>query len=228
MLKLIKLELRRTNLRAYIVASLAIFLCNSLIMFGGISSNQIMTANLLTTSSNLGVLLTLCFSVLGAVMYGRLMITEYSGKNAVLLFSYPVKRESIFLAKLLLVAGFILTAFMVSSLLIGLMIMLAGPLNGSLLYHFGLAELFQYWSIGLGAAMIALAISALALLIGFLMNSVSATIVSAVIIISFATSTITGILATGLPAISLAIILSLLTLVAITGLLSQRIRKMEV
>lgn len=39
-----------------------------------------------------------CFSVLSAVIAAKVVVSEYCGKNAVILLSYPVKRKAILLS----------------------------------------------------------------------------------------------------------------------------------
>lgn len=113
MLKLIRLELKRNNMKGYVVAS-CIF-CVVLLMFiyfvsyvaqveSGAHEAQFQNyANIFRFTGTISLII---FSIMSAVMYSRLVIDEYSGKKATLLFSYPVSRKKILLAKVLLVFVF--------------------------------------------------------------------------------------------------------------------------
>ncbi len=110
MLKLMRLELKRSNFRTYIVAS--VISCVVLLAFlyfaayvaqveSGARDIQFRSyANLFRFTGTIALII---FCIMSAVMYSRLIIGEYSGKRAALLFSYPVNRSKILLAKLLLV-----------------------------------------------------------------------------------------------------------------------------
>lgn len=113
MLKLIRLELKRNNIRGYVVASC--ISCAVLLMFiyfvsyvaqveSGVHETQFQNyANIFRFTGTISLII---FSIMSAVMYSRLIIDEYSGKKAALLFSYPVSRKKTLLAKLLLVFVF--------------------------------------------------------------------------------------------------------------------------
>ena len=62
-----------------------------------------------------GLLSMLIFNMLSATMFARFVVEDYSGKRATLLFSYPVKKSKIFLAKVLLVLIFTLVAKIIAT-----------------------------------------------------------------------------------------------------------------
>lgn len=59
---------------------------------------------------------TAMFGILGAALGARVVVAEYRGSQALLLFSYPVPRRQILCAKLLLTAGYTAAAMFVSGL----------------------------------------------------------------------------------------------------------------
>lgn len=113
MLKLMKLELERNKLITYIVASLFIFafglgFCFLLAcvpqleqMMGGgyISAKMRMMTEWSNFISVISILFVAAFGVLSAVMHARFTVEAYTGKRAILLFSYPVKRSKVLFAK---------------------------------------------------------------------------------------------------------------------------------
>lgn len=110
MLKLISLELKRNNIRAYVIAN--VIICAILLAFiyfvayvaqveTGV--REIQFRNYTNIFRLTGTISLIVFSIMSGVMYSRFIIGEYSGKRAALLFSYPVRRTKVLIAKLLLV-----------------------------------------------------------------------------------------------------------------------------
>lgn len=111
MITLMKLELRRINLRPYCISSamFGIFLLAFTYFAAYVAQveqeTQFMNyANLLRLTRAVSIIL---FGVLSAAMYVKLITEEYSGKRLALLFSYPVSRKKIFAAKVLVVLSFV-------------------------------------------------------------------------------------------------------------------------
>ena len=108
MTKLLSLELKRNCLRSY---NLATVLCGvSLLVFqyfmAAIPYIDPTDADIALFSSydflfNLNHLLgMMAFSILGTVMGARFIVEEYSGRRAILLFSYPLSRKKLMGVKL--------------------------------------------------------------------------------------------------------------------------------
>ncbi|MDR1568055.1 MAG: hypothetical protein LBS33_05210 [Streptococcaceae bacterium] len=184
--KLIKLELKRTNIRTYLLAGIAITVCSlgMLYMFAVISrfetDNDFLSyAGILSIT---GLLNMIGFSVLGAVMYSRFVISEYAGKQAVILFSYPVDRKKIFYAKVTIVMLFVIAGFLISNLLISVFFLLTEFMfqivNDTLTIRLIGNIIIETILMGL----IAGGFSTIAMGIGFSRKSIPVTIVSAVIL----------------------------------------------
>jgi hypothetical protein len=114
MMKLMRLELKRNNVRTYFIASVItcvvlvglIYFIASAAQLEDSSSSQMAFRNYANIFRLTGVVGLVVFSIMSATMYSRLVIGEYTGKRAALLFSYPVDRRKILRAKLLLVFAF--------------------------------------------------------------------------------------------------------------------------
>ena len=111
MMELIKLEIRKNNLKPYLLGILGILLV-------GISIGVLFCATPYLEPNNpaaqefanpslvitmISVITMSTFSVLSAIMYSKIVIEEYTGKKNVLLFTYPQKRSNILLAKFLII-----------------------------------------------------------------------------------------------------------------------------
>ena len=114
-MRILRLELRKTNICPYCIAAAAIFLCllglsflfayvpklesgsqNSAVLFSSYSG--IMAVN--------GAIALMAFSALSSAMGYRYVIREYCGAQAILLFSYPISPKRILTAKTLLLMMF--------------------------------------------------------------------------------------------------------------------------
>lgn len=63
-----------------------------------------------------------CFSILSAVIAAKVIVSEYCGKNAVILLSYPVNRKAVLGTKCLIVSSItMVSAFIINTLVVGIM-----------------------------------------------------------------------------------------------------------
>ena len=124
MLRLMKLEFRRNKIKTYIIASAVAGVMMTGFLFLLAYAPRIDHDADLRMFAGYNNLISLFFMVdmavfatLSGTMYARFIIEEYKEKRAILLFSYPVKRDRIMLAKLVAVFLFVVIAMMLSSLL---------------------------------------------------------------------------------------------------------------
>lgn len=235
MLSIMKLELKRNKLRTYLISSAVTFLWvlgftylfayvpqfnpddGDLLLFAGYG-NVLSLANLICMA---------VFCVLSAVMYARFIIDEYAGKRAILLFSYPVSRRQVLLAKVLVVFLFNFGAMVVCSLLVlGLFSVSEqiAPLVSDTLTAATLVAAVR--NIIIMAAM-APALGIVAAGFGFIKKSVPTTIVSAVVMVSVLGNFLSGALQN--VAFSIVLLFISVAAAAITsGLLMKKVSTMEV
>ena len=124
MLRLMKLEFRRNKIKTYIIASAVAGVMMTGFLFLIAYAPRIdhdadlqMFAGYNNLTSLFFMVNMAVFATLSGTMYARFIIEEYKEKRAILLFSYPVKRDRIMLAKLVVVFLFVVIAMMLSSLL---------------------------------------------------------------------------------------------------------------
>jgi len=119
MIKLIKLELEKNKISSYIVASFLILIFGFGVCFltayipqieqsqqmiqirGGVSlpTDLSMFSQWNNFISLISIVFVAAFGVLSAIMHAKFTVEEYTGKRAILLFSYPIKRSKILFAK---------------------------------------------------------------------------------------------------------------------------------
>jgi hypothetical protein len=188
--RLISLELKRNGLKSYHVAVLIItaVMLSFLYLLAAIPKldPKDIDLNMLITYHNLihinNIIGMVIFTILSSVMFSKFVVEEYAGKRAILLFSYPVERKKILEAKIFMVFFYTVVAMLLcGAIVLGVFFTIESQfpicedhmsittvLGGflSLLIHSLLAGV---WGI-------------VALNVGFGKQSISVTIISAVII----------------------------------------------
>jgi len=181
MANLLKLEIRRNRLTPYIIASIIVFAGIAALMLVAAfdESDPATYASLIYLTS---ILTVISFAIVSSVMYAKFLIGEYHGEARTLLFSYPVKRSRILIAKVSLVFGFTVLATMLSNALAFVILYFTESMNNVIQDHFTTEALFMMIRYTLLAATASSIFGFIAFMIGFRMKSVPAAIVSAVII----------------------------------------------
>lgn len=189
---LIRLELKRNQIRTYVIASLiiAITMLGFLYLFAyapRLEPND-KDMEIFSGYNNLiplfGVLNMAVFCVLSAVMFSKFIIDEYSGKRPILLFSYPVSRHKIVVSKLIIVYGFTIISMVNSNLAIFFMFGITENFIHLISEDFTFSIMLQAIETTIIMAFIAASIGVVAVGIGFIKKSIPTTIVSAVLIAS--------------------------------------------
>ncbi len=141
MIKLIKLELRKNNLKPYLLGVLGIFV--AVIALGLVfcaipilepndpSSNMFSNPDSIITMAS--IMSMTAFSIMTSIMHSKFVVEEYTGRKNILLFTYPQKRSSILISKFVLIFSFIFISLfavnMVGIMLVGLMGNAIGLIN---------------------------------------------------------------------------------------------------
>ncbi len=207
--KLMNLELRRTDLHPYLWGTVWIFLAvaalNGLMaaipsvsasMGEPIEGDDLLMfsrwENLLLLS---GVLNMACFGVLGGVVGARLVVSEYRGKGAALLLSYPVSRKMVLLAKCLVTFGLTAGLALVSHLVVSAGLALCSGLNPWIAQPFDWGLLC---ALSPAFALMAGAVGLISLVPGLARGSVPAAIVGAVAAVCLACQCVSAVQGAGL------------------------------
>ncbi|MBL4937572.1 hypothetical protein JK636_17795 [Clostridium sp. YIM B02515] len=184
--KLIKLELKRNKLTTYYIALtvISIAMTGFLYMIATIAKveNDVEFRdykNILKLHTGIAFLV---FSIFSVVMYSKFIIEDYSPKMALLMFSYPISRTKIFIAKMVLVTGFIALGFLSSTLIPDTLFFLTESTFPILGRNITIG-IVSSQIINIVTFILALSsIGFISLRIGFINKSVSTTIVTAIIL----------------------------------------------
>lgn len=192
MLKFMKLELKSNHMKTYIIASVitCMFLLGFIYLFAYAPhidpdpDLQIFVGynNIISLYSILSMAV---FATLSAVMYTRFITEEYKGKRAILLFSYPIKRNKILLAKLMVVILFIILSMTVCNILSFGIFSISESISPLAEGSLSAQTLLRAFKVTIIMAVTAAGIGVIAAGVGFIKKSVPTTILSAVALSSF-------------------------------------------
>lgn len=186
MIKLMKSELERMNLRGYLLSA---FLMGCFMLaftyFVAYVARQEQETQFMTYENIFlftGAISILLFGILSAVMYSRLIIEEYSGKRLALLFSYPGSRKRIFMAKVLIVFLFVLVSMVLCTLIPSSIFAVTESFSPIVSDKMTPGLLTSVFKMSFLSVLAVSAIGLLSLLIGFRKKSIAATLVSSFIL----------------------------------------------
>lgn len=186
MLRLIKLELVRNKLRPYFRAAgiTLLLMVGFIFMIATVAKTENDEQfrdynNLLKMYQAMNFII---YSVFSVVMLSKFVIEDYVKEKALLLFSYPVSREKIFMAKIILVMGFVSGGFLADAVIPVTIFMISEHFIPILDGNIGSSIIVTHLFTCIIFAMSIFSVGIIALRIGFPSRSVSATIVSGVVI----------------------------------------------
>lgn len=231
MRKLIKLELERFNLHSYFMSSASIgivlLVFTYFIAFVAQVEQEIAFMNYKNIYLFTGAISTLLFGILSATMYAKLIIEAYFGTQLALLFSYPINRQKIFIAKVCVVFFFVILSMLLCTMLsIGIFALTETfiPIVSDDMTRGILIKAFYNMLVSLVNVS---AIGLLSLRIGFIKKSISTTLISAFILSGlYGNITISNFDNTAFSLITVGV--SMLIILVILVTLSRKIKHMEV
>lgn len=133
-------------------------------------------------------LTTATFLIFGSVVLARLVIEEYKNKTITLLFTYPLSRKKLLSAKLIVVSSFIFSAILFSNIFIGGVVYLVDVFANIIPSDLSVELLTHSFLLLIVNIVTAAGIGLIPLYFGMRKKSVPATIVSAIILVSFLNS----------------------------------------
>lgn len=234
-MNILKLELKKTNIKPYFLSAIAIFVCIMgltyiLAWVPHLDSGDKNAANLFSTYQGItavsNAVALMSFSILASAMGFRYLTKEYCGGNAILLFSYPMNRKSVVWAKVAVILLFISVAMFLTEFF-GFLIFtgtdsMLGMVNESLQFSDFILALRN----ALVLVCLADGIILCAIRLGFIKKSNSVTIIAAVIWSLLLVNPVAAINEQFLPVLLLAAVI-LLGGILLTINLSHKVNRME-
>lgn len=184
--KLIRLELKRSKLNSYYIALAVICIAMTVFLYmvaiiAKVENDVVFREykNILKIHTGIAFLIFTIFSV---VMYSKFIIEDYVPQRAMLMFSYPISKTKIFIAKMILVTGFITLGFLLSTIIPNVLFFLTESvvpiMDGNITIGIVTSQIISIATFILGLS----SIGFISLRIGFINKSVSTTIVTAIIL----------------------------------------------
>lgn len=231
MVRLLQLEWKKHNLRPYHTAVfvIAISMLMFLYLFAYIPRLELNDSRLdmFVGYNNLIALFSAlnmsAYCILAAVMYNKIIITEYTGKIAILLFTYPVSRKKVMISKVMLVFIYIFTSMVCSNVIIYLIFITTESFVPLVADSFTMTTLARAMLMTLMMSCSAVSIGIIALGIGFIKKSIAATIISSILIASLLSNAITSL--SSLQAVGT--VMGFITIVLAFAIMLQLLRKVE-
>ncbi|MGG2083586.1 ABC transporter permease [Lysinibacillus pakistanensis] len=184
MLKLLKLEWKKNRMSGYIkgllICIISIFVAVALMAIGGEGEWAFLNYTEITSLTN--ILIRIVFIIFSSVILSRLVIDEYKNKTVQLLFTYPLKRKKIILAKLSLVFGFCFVSIVSATFMINILIYFLNPMMSLFQQPADIQEMIATIPSTFMSAFMTAGVSLISLYFGMRKKSNASTITSAVII----------------------------------------------
>lgn len=188
MLKLIRLEYKTNQMGKYVRNALiltTIILILILAMVRELDAEETLTLygkSMVHVSVDL--ITHVSYMVFTGVMLASFIVSAYEQKLMNLMFSYPIRRQKILLAKMIAVWIFNFVALAMSKLLIYITLLLTKSYTGLSTTSIQMGDVSFWLNVMLSSAVM-VSVSYLSLFIGFKMKSTKATIVASIIIVLF-------------------------------------------
>lgn len=173
------------------------------------------------------LLLITIFIIFSAAISGKLIVEEYSGKRAILLFSYPVARQKILGAKMFMVYGYTVVAMFLTGVVVYGIFFLTEAIFPLCVDQMTIGTVI-YGAVSLACySLIAGVWGIISLWIGFRRQSVTVTMVAAVIISVIMCQVMSMTMSYMLGAI-LFLVIGVVAALVVWGKLKDRVENMEV
>ena len=120
--RLIKLELKKTHFRNYILLSALLIALSMFFVFGELNDTSDHVRTYDNTFRTVEMIFAFEFIILFSVLNSVLVISEYNNRTILLMFTYPVDKKKVITAKLLVISLFISVSMIVGYVLCSLFI----------------------------------------------------------------------------------------------------------
>ena len=196
MLKLIKLEMKKTKVRyvkGVLISNLVIMALLAITIFGAIGEGNLEFTRYTFVFSMVDSMIRATFIIFASVLLAKFIIEEYKNNTITILFMYPINRKKLIMAKLIIVALFTFVTTVLSNIFIDSALCIINNF-----YNFTTDKITVSLIINsLGniciSGLLSAGISLIPLYFGMKKKSVPTTIVSAIIIVSIVCSNGNGI-----------------------------------
>lgn len=181
MTHLMKLELKKVGLKKYILFSIIGIFISMFFLFAGLNDSSTIKSSYETAFSTVGLIFCFYYVILFSVLVAAYIINEYNHKTILVMFSYPINRRKLIIAKLLLITLLVLFSMIVGYICCGTFIVIADRCWGLIEGEFKISVLFCWIPTALKAIITFCTLGIGTFVIGMIKKSVPMTIISAMV-----------------------------------------------
>lgn len=184
LLKLLRLEWKKNCIAGYfkgLISCIVGILAAVVLMALGSGDEQVFR-DYTDFMSLTNILIRIVFIIFSSVILSRLVIDEYKNKTVQLLFTYPLKRKKIILAKLSLVFGFCFFSIIIATFMINIAVYFLNPMMNLFDTPVEIQEMVATIPSTFVNAFMVAGVSLIPLYFGMRRKSTASTITSAVLI----------------------------------------------
>ena len=188
MLKLMRLEMKKVNIKNYImaaiIANVVIISILSIIFIGIHNESKVIVQYPNFIFSLVESIVKATFIVFASTLISKLVIEEYRDKTISLLFMYPVNRKKIIVSKLVLIAIFTFICLLVSTIFIESVIYVSNNFVKFVAFNVEMPFTYNNLIEILFSSLASAGTSLISLFFGMIRKSVAATIVSSILMVT--------------------------------------------
>lgn len=181
MIHLMKLELQKVSVKKYILFSVIGILAGMFFVFVGLNDTSTSIYDYEVTFRMIGIFFCFYYITLFAVMVVAYIINEYNHRTILVMFSYPVNRKKMILAKLLLITLFVLFSMMIGYICCGGFIILVDKYLNLVIGDFEISVLSCWIPNAIKSMLTFCAFGIGTFVAGMMKKSISMTIISAIV-----------------------------------------------
>lgn len=174
-----------------------------------------------------GVVNMTVFCVFACVIYSRIIIEAYKGKQLILLFSYPINHKKILISKIVTVTLFVSVSMIVSNIIVFGIFFTTESMSPIITEVFSSSLILNAVKTTGAMVVSAVSLSVIATGIGFYTKSVPITIITGVILSSLFCNVVFNSLDNEL-GLLIFMIISFIAGITVTTLLMDKVNKLEV
>ena len=192
MLKLMKLEMRKVKMWKYakgaVIANIVIIALLGIMVFASKSEGDIEFNSFAFTFSMVDTMVKATFIIFASVLLARFIIEEYKSNTITVLFMYPINRKKLMIAKLLIVVSFTFVSTVLSNIFIDSVLAIVNNFYNFIPDKLNISLIITSFMKISFNALASTGMALIPLYFGMKKKSVTATIVSAVLIVSIVCS----------------------------------------
>ncbi|RGH40394.1 lantibiotic ABC transporter permease [Firmicutes bacterium AM41-5BH] len=181
MTHLMRLELKKVGLKKYVIFSMIGIFISMYFLFVGLNDSSTIKSNYETAFSTLGMIFCVYYITLFSVLVATYIINEYNHKTILVMFSYPIDRRKLMIAKLLLITLLVMFSMIVGYICCGIFIVIADKCWELIEGEFRISVLSYWIPTALKAIITFCTLGIGTFVIGMIKKSVPMTIISAIV-----------------------------------------------